>query len=515
MSRIRKWGLAAAIAALVLVVAGIIVALTTAGRVKHRVEKLLSDRFDSAVEIGGMSLSFFPVASVGVTDIKMRYHHRTDVPPMIAIKRIDASSDLASLIFGAQHDVSVVRLTGLHITIPAGTMRREQFQPQNSSQPKASDASGNHLPFVVHTLIADGTQLTILPKVAGRDPLVWDIEKLTMHSVSARSDMEFIATLINAKPPGRIRTTGRFGPWQKQDPGGTPVSGHYTFSDADMAAFKGLSGKLDSVGDYGGTLDHIDVEGTTDIPDFQVGNGAPVDLKTKFSATVDGTNGDTVLHPVDATFLRSRFLCNGGIVATPGIKGKSVNLDAVATHARIEDILRLVMPQKGKNDKPPLLGDIQFKSKLIIPQGDVPVIQKLYLNGRFGLTSAEFTSDTVQDKLDTMSNRSRGLKGERRADNVASNLKGRFILKNSVATFSSLSFNVPGIWVNLSGSYGLRSEKIDFKGHVQLEGKVSQMTTGWKSLLLKAADPFFKKKNGRTVLPVKITGTKSDPKFGL
>jgi hypothetical protein len=41
------------------------------------------------------------------------------------------------------------------------------------------------------------------------------------------------------------------------------------------------------------------------------------------------------------------------------------------------------------------------------------------------------------------------------------------------------------------------------------------MTTGWKSLLLKAADPFFKKKGKRTVLPVKITGTKSDPKFGL
>jgi len=204
-----------------------------------------------------------------------------------------------------------------------------------------------------------------------------------------------------------------------------------------------------------------------------------------------------------------------GIVGQPGVKGKSIDLDAVATHARIEDILRLVMPSKNKNQKPPLTGAIQFKSKLLIPQGDAPVIQKLYLNGHFGLNSAEFTSDKVQDKLDLMSNRSRGLKGERRADNVASNMRGRFILKDAVARFSSLSFNVPGIWVNLSGTYGLRSEKIDFKGHVELQGKVSQMTTGWKSLLLKAADPFFKKKGKRTVLPVKITGTKSDPKVGL
>ena len=107
------------LAGLALVIAGIIVSLTTGGRVRHRLEKLLSDRFDSSVEIGGLSLSFFPIASVRVTDIKMRYHHRTDVPPMITISGIDATSDLASLIFGAQHDVTVVRLNGLHITIAA------------------------------------------------------------------------------------------------------------------------------------------------------------------------------------------------------------------------------------------------------------------------------------------------------------------------------------------------------------------------------------------------------------
>jgi hypothetical protein len=515
VGRRRKWGIALALTLLALVIAGIIIGVTASGRAKHRLEKLLSDRFDSDVEIGGLSLSLFPIASVGATDIKLRYHHRSDVPPMISMDRIDASSDLPSLLFGAQHDVSVVRLTGLRITIPAGTVRREQFSPQSSSSQQSDEKTGNHLPFIIHKLIADGTELTILPKKQGKEPLVWDIEKLTMRSVSARSDMAFVATLINAKPPGRIHTTGRFGPWQKQDPGDTPVSGHYTFTDADMSAFRGLSGKLDSVGDYGGSLDHIDVAGTTDIPDFQVGDGAPVDLKTNFSATVDGTNGDTTLHPVKATFLNSEFICNGGVVSTPGIKGKSVNLDAVATHARIEDILRLVMPIKDKNEKPFMTGDIRFRSKFVIPQGNVPVIEKLYLNGQFGLTSAGFTSDTLQDKLDLMSNRSRGLKGERQADNVASNFKGRFILKDSVAHFSSLSFNVPGIWVNLSGSYGLRSEKINFKGHIELQGKVSQMTTGWKSMVLKLADPFFKKRDGHTVLPVKIAGTKSDPSFSL
>jgi len=38
--------------------------------------------------------------------------------------------------------------------------------------------------------------------------------------------------------------------------------------------------------------------------------------------------------------------------------------------------------------------------------------------------------------------------------------------------------------------------------------------TGAKSFLLKAFDPFFRK-NGETELPIKITGTREHPSFGL
>ncbi len=38
--------------------------------------------------------------------------------------------------------------------------------------------------------------------------------------------------------------------------------------------------------------------------------------------------------------------------------------------------------------------------------------------------------------------------------------------------------------------------------------------TGFKSLLLKMADPLFRK-NGKTVVPLKISGTRNDPQFGL
>jgi hypothetical protein len=48
-----------------------------------------------------------------------------------------------------------------------------------------------------------------------------------------------------------------------------------------------------------------------------------------------------------------------------------------------------------------------------------------------------------------------------------------------------------------------------------MRAKLSQMTTGWKSILLKPVDPFFSKHGAGTELPFKVTGTKSEPHFGL
>jgi hypothetical protein len=41
------------------------------------------------------------------------------------------------------------------------------------------------------------------------------------------------------------------------------------------------------------------------------------------------------------------------------------------------------------------------------------------------------------------------------------------------------------------------------------------VTSRWKSWLLKPVDPFFKNEGAGAAIPVKITGTKSEPKFGL
>src|SRR5205823_1358013 len=264
---------------------------------------------------------------------------------------------------------------------------------------------------------------------------------LTLRSVGPGQPMTFSARLTNAKPPGLIESRGSFGPWQKDDPRATAVSGNYTFKNADLGVFKGIRGILSSTGDYHGVLQHIEVDGNTDTPDFALKRGGePVRLTTNFHSIVNGTDGDTILNPVDARFLNSEFICRGGVVHYPGPNGKTVSLDAVAKQARIEDILHLVL---GKG-KPFVVGAVNFNSKILIPPGHEEILDKLKLDGQFALSSAQFTSPKVEQRLETLSDRARGISKKEAEDEppqtVASDFDGRFKLDRGQISFASLKF---------------------------------------------------------------------------
>jgi hypothetical protein len=98
---------------------------------------------------------------------------------------------------------------------------------------------------------------------------------------------------------------------------------------------------------------------------------------------------------------------------------------------------------------------------------------------------------------------------------VPSDLQGKFDLRNGILSFSSLHFLIPGTHADMTGRYSLDGNTFDFHGTLKLDAKLSQMTTGWKSILLKPVDPFFHKNGAGTELPFKVTGTKEAPHFGL
>jgi hypothetical protein len=69
--------------------------------------------------------------------------------------------------------------------------------------------------------------------------------------------------------------------------------------------------------------------------------------------------------------------------------------------------------------------------------------------------------------------------------------------------------------VELAGQYALKPETLQFRGRLLMDAKISQTQRGFKSLLLKGVDPLFRRQGGGSSVPIKITGTRDKPDFGL
>ncbi len=462
---------------------------------RERAIAMLSDRFESQVEIHDFHASLFPLGING-GGLVLRHHGRTDVPPLITIGKFHADASLSSLFRWHLHRVKV---EGLQIQIPPRPPTQEE-----------SERKRKEIKVSVDEFISDDAELVIIPKNPEKDPHIFDIHHLVMHNLGLGRAAAFKTELTNAVPPGEIQTEGHFGPWNRDDPASTPVDAGYVFSKADLGVFKGISGILSSTGKFAGPLNELAVKGETDTPDFTVDvGGHPVHLKTQFEATVDGSNGDTLLHPVIAEFLRSKLICKGGIVKAKSGHGKEISLQVVANDARLEDLMALAV--KGKS---PMTGMVDLKTKFDLPPGKGEIADRLFLDGQFGIEQGNFTELKIQEKIKSLSRRGQGKPNQEDAGSAVTALKGHFVLKDGLITFHDLNFGVTGADIDLNGTYALRSGELDFRGHLRLTAKLSQVTTGFKSVLLKPFDPFFRK-DGKTVLPIKITGTRDHPSFGL
>ena len=269
-----------------------------------------------------------------------------------------------------------------------------------------------------------------------------------MRSLGIAEQMPFTATLTNPLPAGQIETSGTFGPWQKGNPGATPLAGMYTFQKADLGTIKGIGGILNSKGAFGGELGRISVKGETHVPDFHLSiSGQPVALSASFEAVVDGTDGDTYLDEVNAQFGQTSLTAKGAVTGTKGVKGRNVTLTVHIPEGRIEDLLRLAV----KGEKPLLVGRVGLQTDFELPPGDRDVVEKLLLAGTFDVDAARFTDAGVQKKLSGMSHRARGRDPDTTAENVVSDLSGKFRLKDGSLSFSDLAFGLPGALVRLHG----------------------------------------------------------------
>ncbi len=445
--------------------------------------------YGGRLRAGHIRVRLFPAVRVSADGIVLAQDNRPGLPPFVTAERVLAGANFIDILRRPVH-VSFVRIEGLNIHVPP---RR------GDSVPATDKKSDNQSGFVIDELRADHAKLEILPKDADKQPLDFDIHQLTMNDAGGAGPMKFRTVLINAKPPGEIRSSGNFGPLQVDDPATSLVDGSYTFQNADLSVFTGIAGILSSEGKYRGTLDHIGVEGKTETPNFRLLiSGNPVPLTTQFQAVVDGMNGDVSFSQVNAMLGHTAIAVRGSIDGTKGVPGRTIRLNAAVSRGRLENLLRLVI--KGPV---PMTGEINFHSAIFIPPGQIKIPNKLHLDGKFNADEAQFGKVNMQDRIDKLSDRGRGDTHDDGGD-VASNFQGTFNLNDGVMKLTGLSFHVPGVQVALTGTYGLTDEKLDMHGTASLEAKISQTVTGFKSLLLKAVDPIFEKKGKGAVVPIRI-----------
>jgi hypothetical protein len=505
--RYRVWIPALALAVATVAAVVIIFAVYHAEPIlRGRIVETLSSRFHGPVELAEFHVSIkagFQVSGAGLKifgpgDPNL---HQPGVQPLIAIREFRFSADILNLLHTPMR-VRRVYLKDLELNIPPKEEGKGGFK-------------GGKIQIYVDEFVCDQAHLLINTLRASKLPIEFDIGNLQMKEIGPGQPLLFDATLVNPKPVGAIQSTGLFGPWQADDPRTSPVKGKYSFTNADLSTINGIGGILSSTGEYAGTLENIVVDGSTDTPDFLVSrSGHPIPLHTDFHAIVDGTSGDTYLEPVKAKILNSSLVANGSVLRVKDPAGHRVALDVVVRPAHIDDLLKLGV----RTDPPVMTGLAEMKVKLDLPAGTAQVSDRLRLMGGFHISRVHFTNDKVQFKVDALSMRSQGRPKEAKdniPDNVLSEMTGTFRLEKGLLSFPKLHYEVPGARVDLTGKYSLDGNEFNFHGKARMQARLSHMVTGWKSVLLKPVDPFFSKDGVGTEVPIKVSGTGSEPHFGL
>jgi hypothetical protein len=465
----------------------------------------LQERSLRSVTIGHFYRTYFPPGCVA-EDVRFLHRRHKEKVPLITIRKVVLVATYFRILT-LQERLSLVRVMDMHVTVPPA----EPGQP-NPVMPLTYSKSRPAIK--VDTTIADGAILEYLSKT-GKQPYRLTIDKLRLDGIGNNLPISYKSLISTEMPPGKIRSAGVFGTWNPKDPGSTPVQGEYSFENANLVAFGGISGTLFSSGNFKGRLSEIRAQGTVNVPNFKVHDTSHErQLAVAYHAVVDGTSGDAKLEEATARFDNTTVEFKGSVAASGNTDGKTASLDMWTNNGRVEDILRLFI----SDTTAPMSGGFTFAGHVDVPPGPEPFVRRIKLRGDFGVLGGKFANTETERDLTRLSNSSdkqRKNPAEPPAANVLSDLKGHGQAVNGIATLSNLSFTIPGAKAWMHGTYGLIDYKIDLHGTMLTTGNPSDATTGFKSLMLKVITPFLKKKHSAKLVPFKITGTYSKPDVSL
>ncbi len=313
------------------------------------------------------------LAQVDCTGLSLRYHgsRNADLPPILQIRKVIFGVDLGTL-FDTPKMVPLVTIDGLEIHVPPKGQRPD-FSQNSAAQTNSTPQNASYPGVIIQEVLIQNAFLEILPTDKRKVPFQVSIQHVRLDSAGAGVAMQYDASLTNSKPPGNIHSTGKFGPWNADEPGDTPLTGHYVFDHADLGVFNSIAGILHSTGDMTGKLSALNVHGHADVPDFRLKRANnPVPLSTTFDALVDGTNGNTILKPVNATLGKTHFTTSGGVIQHQPNRPRAIDLVADIPNGDLRDVLRLAMSGPAFME-----GRLVLQTKIGIPPFSGPVREKV------------------------------------------------------------------------------------------------------------------------------------------
>lgn len=496
--RLILWGLAAG-GAVFAVLLGLFLYYARPAKITEMVRESMAERLGLDVAIEEVQVRLAPRPSVTGRGVALRLPEHPDLPPFVAIDEFQVNIGLLSLI---RKRVDTVHARGLHIAIP----------PDEARDGLPGGGDGEPTEVIINHFITEDGSLLFVPSEPGKEPLTFAIHDLHLQNVGFGLAMPFEATLTNPIPEGLVRASGEVGPFERGAIVQTALSGEYTFEDADLATINGIGGTLQSTGTFTGTIPRIVVAGEAEVTDFSLDlGGTPMPLMSKFDAVVTGTNGTTVLERVDAVLLNTPMKVSGAVINHSGPGNRALEFDVDIDDGRIEDILALVIDAP----EPVMTGRLAVDARMKLPPGDTPVSERLEVEGDFGLSGSRFTDGGVQSKMTALSRRSQGKDEDEPIETVMTDLSGRIRLADGVARLTRVRFAVPGADVRLDGTYALRSGALDFEGQLRMQASMSEAVGGFKSFFLRPFNALFREEGAGAVVPIKVEGTREEPKFGL
>ncbi|HVI09144.1 MAG TPA: AsmA-like C-terminal region-containing protein [Candidatus Binatia bacterium] len=461
---------------------------------KNEVLEDLREASDSQVTVRSFRETFFPSPGCVLEGVVFA-HAKNELKPLITIDRVTVRGSYHGLL--TQHVEKIVA-EGMRVSVPAfGT-----GQALHTTKSK----------ITVDEIIANGAIVDFAYHDRDHTPLQFDVHEARLRNVSWNGPMNYEIRVHNPEPPGEVSASGLFGVWNQDNPGETPVSGEYHFENADLSFYKAIAGTLSSQGKFSGKVSHIDISGNTNTPDFEVkSSGHKVNLTAAFTAYVDAIHGDTFLERVEADLWKTHIVAEGSVAKSANGPGKTAILNLRSVRGRIQDLLMLFITA----NRSPMSGPVTFKARAEIPPGPGPFLKKIKLRGQFGIEGGAFSDASTQQSVNKLSASALGEKDKSDPETALTDLSGEEDLANGVTTFTNLSFGIAGAHARFHGTYNLLNQRIDLRGKMRVDTKISKTESGAKALLLKAMDPFFRKKKNGEVVPVHIGGTYDHPTYGL